>query len=171
MGPWTAHLPPGTGGGEGVAPGRQGQGSLIHRLTDAAGRPWSPRTTPATGDARAQVIPRLATLRSRTGNRGRPRQRLNVIAADQGDAAKQLRQRLRRRGVRPQIPNRVWQTQKPRGRPLSKAVPRCQAARTVAWCQRQYRRVVLRWERLAACLTAFLARAMIQMWSHRLIVG
>jgi IS5 family transposase len=164
-------FPPGTGGGEGVAYGRKGKGILIHTLTDATGMPLSTRTTPANGDERAQVIPLLDTLHVRTGKQGRPRKRLKVLAADKGYDAKDLRQRLRQRGIRPQIAKRVWKTKKPRGRPIKKDVPRFQAERTFAWCQRKYRRLVVRWERLAACFNAFLAIAMLHIWIHRLIVG
>jgi IS5 family transposase len=166
-----ARFPLGKGGGEGIAYGRQGKGILIHSLTDAAGMPLSTGTTPANGDERAQVLPLLDTLHIRTGKRGRPRKRLKVLAADQGYDAKDLRQRLRRRGIRPQIPKRVWTTNKPRGRPNKKAVPRFQAARTFAWFQRKYRRLVVRWERLAVCFNAFLAIAVIHSWIQRLIAG
>jgi hypothetical protein len=54
---------------------------------------------------------------------------------------------------------------------MNKDVPRFQAERTCAWVQRQYRRWVVRWERLAACFNALLAMAMMHMWVHRLIVG
>jgi transposase len=54
---------------------------------------------------------------------------------------------------------------------MKKDVPRFQAERTFAWFQRKYRRVAVRWERLAACFNAFLAIAMMPMWVHRLIVG
>jgi hypothetical protein len=77
-----APFPPGKGGGEGVAYGRKGKGILIHTLTDAAGMPLSTRTTPANGDERAQVFPLLDALHVRTGQRGRPRKRLRVLAAD-----------------------------------------------------------------------------------------
>jgi IS5 family transposase len=133
--------------------------------------PLSTRTTPANGDERAQVIPLLDALHVRTGQRGRPRKRLKVIAADKGYDAKDLRRRLRTRGIRPQIPKRRWKTKKLRGRPIKKNVPRYQVERTFAWFQRKYRRLVVRWERLAACFNAFLAIAMIHMWVHRLIVG
>ena len=166
-----APFPPGTGGGEGVAYGHKGKGLRIHRLTDGAGMPLSTRTTPAQGDERAHVMPRLDTLHIRTGNRGRPRKRLKVLAMDKGYDAKARRHRLRRRGIRPQIPKRVWKRRKPRGRPIKKDVPRYQAERTFAWFQRKYRRLVVRWERLAACFNAFLAVAMIHMWVHKLIVG
>jgi transposase len=166
-----ARVPPGKGGGEGIAYGRKGKGMLIHSLTDAAGMPLSLSTTPANGDERAQVLPLLDTICLRTGKRGRPRKRFKVLAADNGDDAKDLRQRLRRGGSRPQIPKRVGKTRKPRGRPINKDVPRFQAERTFAWFQRQYRRLVVRWERLAACFNAFLAMAMIHIWIHKLIVG
>ena len=133
--------------------------------------PLSARTTPANGDERAQVIPLLDTLHIRTGQRGRPRKRLKVIATDKGYDAKDLRHRLRTRGIRPQIPKRRWKIKKPRGRPIKKDVPRYQVERTFAWFQRKYRRLVVRWERLAACFTAFLVIAMIHMWIHNLIVG
>jgi Transposase DDE domain len=166
-----APFPPGQGGGEGVAYGRKGKGILIHRLTDGAGMPWSTRTTPAHGDERAHVMPLLDTLHICTGKRGRPRKRLKVLAMEKGYDAKDLRHRLRRRGIRPQIPTRVWKSRTPRGRPIKTDVPRYQVERTCAWFQRKYRRLVVRWERLAACFNAFLAVAMIHMWVHKLIVG
>jgi hypothetical protein len=166
-----ALFPPGKGGGEGVAYGRKGKGILIHSLTDATGMPLATRTTPANGDERAQVIPLMDTVHVRTGKQGRPRKRLKVLAADKGYDAKDLRRRLRTRGIRPQIPKRVWKRRKPRGRPIKQEVPRCQAERTFAWFQRKYRRLVVRWERLAACFNAFLAIAMLHIWAQRLIVG
>src|SRR5919108_5451890 len=105
-----ARFPPGTGGGEGIAHGRKGKGILIHRLTDAAAMPWSTRTTPANGDERAQVLPLWEAFRIRTGKRGRPRQRLKVLATDKWYDAKALRHRPRTRGSRPQIPTQVVNT-------------------------------------------------------------
>ena len=128
-------------------------------------------TTPANGDERAQVLPLLDALHIRTGTRGRPRKRPKVLAMDKGYDATDLRHRLRRRGIRPQIPKRVWKCRTPRGRPIKKDVPRYQAERTFAWFQRKYRRLVVRWERLATCFNAFLAIALIHMWVHKLIVG
>src|SRR5262245_38831323 len=133
-----ARFPPGKGGGEGVAYGRQGKGLLLHSLTDAAGMPLATCTTPANGDERAQVVPLLEGLHIRTGHRGRPRPRFKVLAADKGYDAKDLRHRLRKRGIRPQIPKRVGKTTKPRGRPMKKDIPRFQAEWTFAWFQRQY---------------------------------
>ena len=123
------------------------------------------------GIERAQVAPLLDAVKVRTGTRGRPRKRLKVLATDKGYDAKALRQQLWQRGIRPQIPKRVWKTKPPRGRPINKTVPRFQAERTFAWFQKQYRRLVVRWERLAAGFMAFLALATIHMWVRRLLVG
>jgi Transposase DDE domain len=171
MAPWMALVPPGKGGGEGVAHGGKGQGLLLHSLTEGRGMPLANRTTPATGDERAQVLPLRDAVQVRPGKRGRPRKRLKVIATDQGDEAKALRQQLRTRGIRAQIPPRVWKTKKHRGRPIKNVVPRFQAERTFAWFQKKYRRLVVRWQRMAACFDAFLAIATIHIWIHSLIVG
>jgi transposase len=133
--------------------------------------PLSTRTTPANGNERAQVLPLLDAVRLRTGKLGRPRKRPQVLAADKGYDAKGLRLQLRNRGIRAQIPKRVWKTKRARGRPIKMDVPRFQAERTFAWFQKKYRRLVVRWERLAACFTAFLAIATIHIWIQRLIVG
>jgi transposase len=154
-----------------VAYGRQGKGILIHSLTDAAGMPLANHTTPANGNERAQVMPLLDAVHLRTGRRGRPRKRPKVVATDKGYDAKDLRQQLRTRGIRAQIPKRVWKTKKPRGRPIKINLPRFQAERTFAWFQKKYRRLVVRWERLAACFAAFLAIATIHIWIQRLIAG
>jgi transposase len=114
-------------------------------------------------------MPLLDAVHLRTGRRGRPRKRPKVIAADKGYDANALRQQLRTRGIRAQIPKRVWKTQKPRGRPIKISVPRFQAERTFAWFQKKYRRLVVRWERLAAYFAAFLAMATIPIWLQRLI--
>jgi Transposase DDE domain len=171
MAPLTALFPPGKGGGEGVARGGKGKGILIHSLTEGNGMPLANCTTPANGDERAQVVPLLDAVKVHTGKRGRPRKRLKVIATDKGYDAKALRQTLRKRGIRAQLPKRVWKSKKKRGRPIKKVVPRFQAERTFAWFQKKYRRLVVRWERIAACFDAFLAIATIHIWVNRLIVG
>src|SRR5262249_40470200 len=104
MAPWMALFPPGKGGGEGVARGGEGRRVLIPRLTEGGGMPLANRTTPANGDERAQVLPLLDAVKIRTGQRGRPRKRLRVIATDKGYDAKALREKLRKRGLRAQIP-------------------------------------------------------------------
>jgi hypothetical protein len=94
--------------------------------------PLANRVTPAKGAERAQVLPWLNAVKIRTGQRGRPRKRLKVVATEKGYDAKALRQQLRKRGSRAQLPKRVWKTKKNRGRPITKVVPRFQAERTCA---------------------------------------
>jgi hypothetical protein len=171
MAPWMALFLPGKGGGEGVVRGDKGKGILHHCLTAGDGMPLAQRITPANGDERAQVLPLLHTIHLRTGHPGRPRKRPQVLAMDNGYDARVLRQRLRQRGIRAQIPKRVWKTKKNRGRPMKVSAPRFQAERTCAWFQKQYHRLVVRWERLTACCVALWALAMIHMWVHRLLVG
>jgi IS5 family transposase len=171
MGLSKAPFPPGKSSGEGVARGGKGKGMLMHMLTDAAGMPLANRTPPANENERAQVMPLLEAVHLRRGKPGRPRKRPMVLATDKGYDAKALRLQLRKRGIRAQIPKRVWKTKPPRGRPIKMDVPRFQAERTLAWFQKKYRRVVVRWERLAAYFVAFLAMATIHIWIQRLIVG
>src|ERR671939_1398845 len=111
---WMARLPPGKGGGAGIARGGKGKGMLIHSLTEGHGMPLANRTTPANGDERAQVLPLLDAVKIRTGKRGRPRKRLKAIATDKGYDAKALREKLQKRGLRAQFPKRVWKTKKNR---------------------------------------------------------
>jgi DDE family transposase len=144
---------------------------LIHSLIEAAGMALATCITPANGDERAQVVPWLDAVHLRTGTRGRPRKGLKVIVPDKGDDAKALRLQLRTRGIRAQIPKRVWKSKPPWGRPIKRDRPRFQTERTFAWFQKKYRRLVVRRERLAVCFKAFLAIAMIHMWIQWLIVG
>ncbi|MGH8067078.1 MAG: transposase [Candidatus Entotheonellia bacterium] len=170
-GPSTAPFPPGKGVGDGIAHGRKGKGVLLHSLTDAGGMPLAACTTLANENERAHVMPLLNAVTIKTGKRGRPRKRPKVLAADKGYDSKALRQQLRQRGIRAQLPKRLWKTSKPRGRPLKMDVPRFYAERTFAWFQKKYRRLVARWGRLSVCFNAFLAIAIIHIWIQKLIVG
>ena len=124
----TGLFPPLNGGGEGVAYGYKGKGILIHTLTDGNGMPLANRTTPANGSERDQVIPLLDSV-IKTHKPGRPRKRLKVLAADKGYDSKEKRAALRKRGIRPQWPKRVWKTKKNRGRPIKISVLRFQQER------------------------------------------
>ena len=60
-----------------------------------------------------------------------------------------------RRGIRPQLPKRLWKGKKKPGRGIKISVPRFQQERCFAWYQRKYRRLVVRWEPISACFGAF----------------
>ena len=129
-----ALFPAGSGGGEEIAYGGKGKGVLIHTLTEGNGMPLANSTTPANGNEREQVLPLLDKVKLKTLKRGRLRKRLKVLAADKGYDSKQQRVSLRQRGIRPQIPKRVWKTKKNKGRPIKISVPRFQQERCFALC-------------------------------------
>lgn len=148
----------------------KGKVFLSTRLRLCNGMPLSNRTTPANGSEREQVIPLLDQVKLKTLKRGRPRKRLKVLAADKGYDSKQQRANLRKRGIRPQIPKRVWKTKKNKGRPIKISVPRFQQERCFAWYQRKYRRLAVRWERQKVYFDAFLDLASIHIWVQRILL-
>jgi transposase len=165
----TVLFPPGKGGGEGVGYGYKGKGILIHSITDANGMPVVAITTPANGDERQQVLPMLAQIKLATGKPGNPKRRPKTLAADQGYDARWLRQKLRTKGIRPQIKKRQHKGKKPKGRPIKETVPRYQQERCFSWFQRKYRRLVVRWERLPVYFDAFLLLACCYIWFPKLV--
>jgi hypothetical protein len=128
------------------------------------------RTTPANGSEPEQVMLLLDRIKVKINKPGRPRIRVKELAADKGYDSKELRAALRKRGIRPQLPKRVWKTKKNRGRPIKISVPRFQQERCFAWFQRKYRRLVVRWERISACFNAFLSLATIHIWINRILL-
>ena len=161
---------PGKGGGDGVARGGKGKGVLIHTLTEGNGMPLANCTTPANGSEREQVLLLLDRVKVKTNKPGRPRKRVKVLATDKGYDSKEKRAVLRKRGIRPQFPKRVWKTKKNRGRPIKISVPRYQQERCFSWFQKKYRRLVVRWERISACFNAFLSLATIHIWINRILL-
>ncbi len=132
--------------------------------------PLANLTTAANGSERDQIIPLLDSIKLKTLKRGRPKKRVKVLAADKGYDSKEKRAALRKRGIRPQLPKRVWKTKKNRGRPIKISVPRFQQERCFAWYQRKYRRLVVRWERQKSNFDAFLSLATIHIWIARILL-
>ncbi|MEM7580431.1 MAG: transposase [Cyanobacteria bacterium P01_A01_bin.80] len=95
---------------------------------------------------------------------------MKVLATDKGYDSKEKRAALRKRGIRPQIPKRIWKTKKNKGRPIKISVPRHQQERCFAWFQRKYRRLVVRWERKKICFDAFISIATIHIWIQRILL-
>ncbi len=116
-------FPPGKGGGEGVGYGYKGKGILIHSITDANGMPLVAITTPAGGDERQQVLTMLAQIKLATGKPGNPKRRPKTLAADKGYDARWLRERLRTKGIRPQIKKDGGVARSPRVDQLKKLYP------------------------------------------------
>jgi transposase len=154
-----------------VAYGRKGKGILIHSIVERGGMPLSCETAPANSDERAQVLPLPDSIHLETGKVGRPRKRVKVLTGDKGYDSSELRRKLRKRGIRPQLPKRVWGGKRKPGRPIKNDAPRFQVERTFSWLQRKYRRLVVRWERIESCFQAFPDLAFIHIWLKRILVG
>ena len=165
-----ALFPPGKGGGNEVGHGYKGKGILIHTLTEGSGMPLANCTTAANGSEREQILPLLDKVKLKTLKPGRPKKRVKVLAADKGYDSKDKRCALRKRGIRPQLPKRNYQTKKNLGRPIKISVPRFQQERCFAWYQRKYRRLVVRWERQKANFDAFLSLATIHIWINKILL-
>ena len=132
--------------------------------------PLANSTTPANGSEREQIIPLLDKVKLKTLKPGRPRKRVKVLATDKGYDSKEKRAILRKRGIRPQIPKRVWKNRKNKGRPIKIAVPRFQQERCFAWYQRKYRRLVVRWERQSIYFNSLIDLATIHIWIHKILL-
>ena len=79
---------------------------------------------------------------------------------------------LRKRGIGPQIPKRVWKNRKNKGRPIKISAPRYQQERCFACYQHKYRHLVVRWGRQTVYFDPFIDLATINIWIQRfLLVG
>lgn len=160
----------GKGGGETVQYGRRGKGVTLHALVDGNGTPLSVVTSGAAESERAQVKPLLDAVNVRTGRRGRPSKLPDALQGDRGYDSRELRNTLRRRGVKPMIPRRVWPDRKPpRGRPPATPIDRWKVERTFSWFQRKFRRLVVRWERRNVYWDGFVSVAVCMFWVNRLL--
>ncbi len=125
----TVLFPPGGGGGTEAAYGYKGKGVLIHLLADADGMPLAACSAPANEDERKQAGTLLEMIAVKTGKPGQQPKKLRSIAADKGYDSDPMRNFLKSKGIRPQIP-RKKNTGKRRGRPVSMKDPRFQAELT-----------------------------------------
>ena len=165
-----ALFPPGKGGGSEVEYGYKGKGVTIHSLVDRKGDPIVVTVTSAKGSEREQVLSMLDNIDIKIGEVGRPRSRPDNLAADKGYDSKELRKELRRRGIRPELPKRIWKNRRqPRGPKLQKKVKRYVVERTFSWYQRKFRRLNIRWERNPTYFKAFVNFGFIMMWMQRLL--
>lgn len=163
-------FPPGKGGRDSVDYGFKGKGVTLHSLVAGDGKPLAIATTSAKGDERSQVLPLLSSIRLKTGKRGKSKSRPQSLQADKGYDSKELRGKLRKKGIRPMIPRREWTNRKPRRgrRPLS-GVDRWIVERTFAWLQKKFRRLVVRWERRDPYWDGFVMLAVCLMWLEVLV--
>jgi transposase len=101
--------------------------------------------------------------------KGRPRPRPKEVVADKGYDSGPLRRRLRRRGIKPCIPERRGKKLLPgRKADLSGYRQGWKVERTFAWLG-NYRRLVVRYERLAHIYWAFVLLAFILICLDRIL--
>jgi transposase len=101
--------------------------------------------------------------------KGRPLTRPNEVVADKGYDSGPLRRRLRRRGIKPCIPERRGKRPVPgRKADLSGYRQRWKVERTFAWLG-NYRRLVVRYEWLAHIYWAFVLMAFILICLDRIL--
>jgi len=151
--------------------GYKGKGVTTHLLVDGNGMPLSVTVTPASGSERQQVEVLLKRVRVYHGY-GRAKCCPKEIHGDKGYDSKTLRIFLRKKGIKPNIPKRVWKARKQSpGRKVSASTSRWQVERCFAWMQRKYRRLVARWERRDAYWEGFLQLSVIMIWVDKLIYG
>ena len=118
---------------------------------------------------RAESTELLDGLSVKSGSAGRPRKYPKIIAGDKGYDSQELREKMRARGIKPEIPKRQWKDKPKRGRPGKLTVPRYIVERAHAWIQRKYRRLVVRWERLPKCFECFLKIGIVHFWITKLV--
>jgi transposase len=101
--------------------------------------------------------------------KGRPRTRPKEVVADKGYDSGPLRRRLRRRGIKPCIPERRGKRPVPgRKADLSGYRHRWKVERTFSWLG-NYRRLVVRYEWLAHVYWAFVLMAFILICLDRIL--
>jgi transposase len=161
---------PGKGGGDDADCGYKGKGLTIHLLVDDMGMPLSAVSTGASGSEREQVEVLLDAVDIRTGQTGRPKKRPKALQTDKGYDSRELRNKVRRRGISPMIPRRSWPNRKqPVGRPPSKPVDRWKVERAFAWLQSKFRRLSSRWERRNKYWRGFLCFGLCMLWVERIL--
>jgi len=159
----------GKGGGEDVDYGYKGKGLTIHALVDGNSMPLSVTSTGASGNEREQAETLPDTINILTGQVGRPKKRPKAQQGDKGYDSRDVRNKIRRRGISPMIPRRSWPNRKtPVGRPPSKPIDRWKAERTFAWLQIKFRRPVVRWERKNKYQRGFLCLALCMLWIEKI---
>jgi transposase len=127
-------------------------------------------STSAKCDERQQVLPLLTKLHIRCGGRGKCRSCPAEIQLDKGYDKQDLRNKLRRKGIKPRIPRRTWLKRKQvRGRKPAQLIDRWKVERNFGWLQRKFRRLCVRWERRMKYWMGFMELAVCWIWLGKLV--
>lgn len=163
-------FPAGKGGGELVDYGYKGKGVTTHLLVDGNGNPVAFETTSAKGDERLQVEPlldrvshQLKAFYIKTGGS------IPIFEADKGYDAEALRDKLLSRRIYPLIARRrLRKNRAPEQIASWVKKMRWQVERAIAWLQRKFRRLVVRWERRTNYWKGLLNFGLVLFWVDRL---
>ena len=159
----------GKGGGEFVDYGYKGKGVTNHLLVDNEGSPVAIEVTSAKGDERQQVEPLLDRVSKQLEIFQKETGLLPIFEADKGYDANALRIKLLNRNIYPLIARRK-QGKQPEEKKIASWVQRkrWKVERAIAWLQRKFRRLVVRWERKLNYWKGFLSCGLIKYWVDRL---
>lgn len=148
---------------QGLGTSRGGLSTKIHILTDGNGLPLSFTITPGQTHESTQVDALLDGV-SVGGKKGRRRTRLGVIGGDKGYHGRDIRKRIRKRGIKALIPQRKGRNgEYPEpNRPFDKAMYR---RRNVVERRnghlKENRRIATRYEKLGANFVAMIQFAFV----------
>lgn len=160
-------------GGEAVGLTRKGKGTKWMLVADGNGLPLGFHLAKASCAEVRLAGATLDTIAVRRP-RGRPRRRPEKLVADRGYDSRAFRAALRRRGIRMCIPpkRRPARWKAKRGRPVVARKDdyrlRYTVERSFAWLG-NFRRLLIRWERLLPVYRAFFALALVCVCLRRLI--
>lgn len=141
-----------------------------HLLVDGNGSPVSFEVTAANGDERQQVEKLLVKIESALNQKYQLNGLLPIFEADKGYDAEELRDKLLKRKIFPFIPYRkIGAAKKAENIVCTLAKQRWKVERAIAWLQRKYRRLVVRWERNLAYWKGFLNLSLIFFWVCRFL--
>jgi len=144
-------------GGAGVGKTKRGKGTKWMVVVDGKGLPLGKHLASASPAEVTLAETTLASIRvpNRHG-RGRPQQKPQRLIADKAYDSDPLRMRLKKRGIELIVPHKANRVRKPTqdGRSLRRYRKRWKIERTNAWLG-NFRRLVVRYERLLPIYTAF----------------
>jgi len=160
----------GKGGGEMVDYGYKGKGVTTHLLADGEGNPLSFEVTSAKGDERQQVEKLINPIEAKICRLYKLYQLIPILEADKGYDSMDLRYRLLKHKIFPFIPYKRIGTAKKAEKIVCELKKwRWKIERTIAWLQRKFRRIVVRWERRVKYWRGFLNFSLIHFWVERLL--
>ena len=160
----------GKGGGELIDYGYKGKGVTTHLLTDGNGNPISFKVTSAKGDERQQVEKLLDEVKDFIDQRYLLNGLIPIFEADKGYDAQGLRDKLLKRKIFPFIPYRKMGTVKKAEKLICHLLKaRWKVERAIAWLQRKFRRLVVRWERRLCYWKGLLNFSLIFFWVNKII--